>query len=281
MIIPVTALALFSALTGPSLTTSVYADNWNIAQALPRSFFWTWANVLVFSINNQSTNTDAVLEDSINKPWRPIPAGRISMIQARRLLLGFVPAVYLLSVLWLGAAEETLMCYGLTWLYNDLGGANEHFLLRNLLNGAAYLVYGSGALRVILGSSATPSGAAYTWLFLVASVIFTTMQVQDLKDQEGDKARKRHTAPLVVGERITRWTVCIGVLVWSGIGPLYWSLRLYGYLLPLSLGLFVAVRVLCFKSCKADQRTYVIWSLWMMTFFLLPLLKKSSHFADP
>lgn len=279
MIVPVTALGFFGALSGPLLTTNETPDLLKISKGLPRTFLWTWFNVLVFSINNQYTS-EAVLEDSINKPWRPIPAGRINSSQARRLLLATIPSVFLFSVFWLGAAQETLLCYCLTWIYNDLGGADEHFLLRNFLNGMAYLAYGSGALRVSCGGKVEPLSDSYTWLTFVAAIIFTTMQIQDLQDQKGDRARRRHTAPLILGDQTTRWTICIGVLIWSAACPLYWNLETHASIVPLSLGTIVAARVLWLRTETADRNTYAIWSLWLMSLFLSPLIKEPSVFKN-
>ena len=90
-------------------------------------------------------------------------------------------------------------------MYNDLGCAEEHFASRNLVIAAAYTLYGNGALRIACGyKGATVIWRAYAWEAIIAGVIFTTMQVQDLKDQEGDRTRDRRTAPLVLGDSWSR-----------------------------------------------------------------------------
>ena len=70
---------------------------------------WTWLNTLVFVLANQRL-PDAVTEDALNKPWRPIPAGRITMARTRRLLIVAVPLSYG-AVCVLGGKEETLLLY--------------------------------------------------------------------------------------------------------------------------------------------------------------------------
>ena len=164
------------------------------------------------------------------------------------------------------------MCYILTWMYNDLGGADQHFLTRNLLNAAAYLVYGSGALHVFLGEAGQPLQEAYHWLAMVSAVIFTTMQIQDLKDQAGDKARNRRTIPLVLGDRRARWTIVIGVIFWSLVCPVYWNLGFYAFTAPVLLGCTVAWRVTWLKTWVADCKSYQLWSIWLTVIFLLPVV---------
>ena len=272
MIVPVTLLGYLSSLASQDLGD---ASGTSIAISLsrvPLAFLWVYLNVLIFSIANQRL-PPSVLEDKLNKPWRPLPAGLISPSEARYLLLFFIPAVYAICGLFLGATHEFLLCTGGAWLYNDLGGADEHFVLRNLLNSIAYFVYGSGATRVAMGRGEPPhSVRTYAWLAMIAAVIFTTMQVQDLKDQEGDRARNRSTAPLKVGDRQTRWSIVVGVLAWSIICPTYWNSSAEGYGIPLCLGLVVAVRVLLKQGREEDRHTYMIWSWWLMSLFPLPLL---------
>lgn len=61
---------------------------------------------------------------------------------------------------------------------------------------------------------------------MLSGVILTTMQVQDLKDQEDDRARDRLTAPLVTGDASTRWTIALPVLSFSIGCPAFWGFNL-------------------------------------------------------
>ncbi len=84
-------------------------------------------------------------------------------------------------------------------MYNDLDAANEHYLIRNLINAVAHAAYSSGSARVASGAE-NLNARGWIWLGIVGCVIFSTLQVQDLKDQEGDRARGRSTVPLVWGD---------------------------------------------------------------------------------
>ena len=273
MILPVTTFGILSALAELPLGTTYNQDCMTVLARIPPTLLWVWLNVLVFSISNQRS-PESVLEDSINKPWRPIPAGKIDMIQARRLLLGAVVVVPALVVQYLGAIHETVLCIVGTWMYNDLGGADDHFIIRNLLNSVAYVLYCSGAMRVACGDSlVTSNGQTYHWLCIIGGIIFTTSQVQDLKDQLGDHERNRHTAPLALGNFTSRWIIAFGVLIWSIVCSMYWNLNLLESLIPLSFGVLVAIRVLALRTPTEDRTTYQAWSFWLVILFSLPLLK--------
>ena len=273
MILSATTFGIVSVLAGPPLTTTNSQGSLAVLARLPQTFSWVWLNVLVFSISNQRS-PESVLEDSINKPWRPIPAGKINTAQAGRLLFAATVVVLALVVSYLGAIEETVICFVGTWIYNDLGGANDHFVVRNFLNGVAYMVYGSGAMRVAGGSSdVIVNMQTYRWLWIIGGIVLTTMQVQDLKDQLGDRERNRHTAPLVLGDVPSRWSIAFGVLIWTIICSMYWNLDLFEFMLPFAFGVVVAVRVMALRTPIEDRTTFQYWGFWLIALFFLPLLK--------
>jgi hypothetical protein len=124
------AVGTFSALAGPSLTTNATPDLTHILSRIPLVFLWNWLNLIVFNVANQRL-PDSVVEDQINKPWRPMPSGRLSSDEARQLLLYVLPCS-LIFIHFIGAFEEALWMIALTWMYNDLGGADvsSPFLFR-------------------------------------------------------------------------------------------------------------------------------------------------------
>lgn len=146
LVIPETSFGLLGALAGPPLTKNRALDIQAIMRRTPQVLVWTWLNTLIFDLANQRL-PDSIREDAINKAWRPLPAGRIEASGTRRLLLQSILIVVFVS--WcLGAAEEKVLLLGLDWMYNDLGGADESYIVRNLIISAAYACYGSGALRI-------------------------------------------------------------------------------------------------------------------------------------
>lgn len=269
-VIPETAFGLFGALSGSVMTTNHSATFLRISSRIPHVVLWTWLNTLLFTFANQRL-PDAVKEDTINKPWRPIAAGRISGSQTMQLLLVGIPIMFLAS-LYLGGAEETVLLTCLNWMYNELGGS-EDYIGRNLLLAATYACYCSGSVQVASGHEYTMHRAGYQWIAMIAGVIFTTMQVQDLKDQEGDHARGRKTVPLVLGDGPSRWTVAIPVSVWSFVCPAFWSLQVFSFAISITLGLVVAGRVILTRGVPADRFTWKLWSLWLTFLYLLPVFK--------
>ena len=264
------------------MTTNRKADLLTVGSHVPHVVLWTWLNIVLFTLSNQRL-PDAVKEDAINKPWRPLPAGRITGFQAMQLLLVGIPIVFFASF-YLGGVEETVLLTCLNWMYNELGGA-EDYIGRNLLLAATYACYCSGSVKVASGHEYTMHRAAYQWIAIIAGVIFTTMQVQDLKDQEGDQARGRRTMPLVLGDKPTRWTIAVPVLIWSIACPTFWSLQAFSFATSIALGLVVAFRVILMQGIAADRFTWKLWCLWLTFLYLLPVFKDhgfiSSFWAVP
>ncbi|KAI9878274.1 MAG: hypothetical protein M1830_001374, partial [Pleopsidium flavum] len=223
IVCPWTAFGIFSALSGSPLTTNPTPDLFTIIARLPRTIFWMWLNILAFTVSNQRL-PNSVAEDSVNKAWRPLPSGRLTLTQARRLLMVVIPTL-LLSTRFLGGMEVTMMSLLFTWMYNDLEGADDSYITRNLINSMGLTAWSIGTTLVACGHGGyTLDPAGYHWFALEFGIIFTTLHIQDLRDQAGDRIRGRQTAPLVWGDGIARWSIAIPILVWSFVCPTIWSL---------------------------------------------------------
>lgn len=228
-------------------------------------------NVLLFDIANQRL-PDSIIEDSVNKGWRPIPSGRITPIEARRLLLVVIPIVFAGS-LFLGGIVETVAMMVLTWMYNDLGGADELYVVRNVINALGFMCYSSGATEVAAGSySVTPE--AYRWIAIVGAIVFSTLSMQDLPDVVGDAARGRRTSPLVMGDTWSRWEIAIPIFLWSVFCPLFWRVTWLGFIVPFTVGAWLAFRIVYFRNSAADKVSWKMWCLWTGTLYALPLCRK-------
>lgn len=176
--------------------------------------------------------------------------------------------------MYLGGLEETVAMMVLTWMYNDLGGADESYVVRNLINAFGFVCYSSGATLVACGhgrSSFLP--VTYQWLGIVGGIVFTTLQMQDMADQEGDRARNRGTVPLMLGDWAARWTIAIPVAFWSSVCPAFWQLNVYAYIVPAICGGIVASRILLFRTVDSDKITWKLWNVWITSLYLLPLVK--------
>lgn len=264
-VLPNTAFGVLSSLASPSLThchqpppIATLISRW------PLVLIFNWASVFVFDLANQR-HPDSLQEDLVNKPWRPIPMKRISPDATRRLLLASIPTVLLLNHI-LGVARETAFIFTLTWLYNDLCGGCE-VVTRDPIIAVAYGLFFSSSLQVATGPECDISERGWSWIFVLAGVILTTMQVQDLKDQQGDRARGRVTVPLLLGDAVSRWSIVLLILFWSVVCAYFWGLSLWGYLLPLGVGAWVGFRVL---QRKDDAWAWRCWCIWQVALYSLP-----------
>ncbi|KAF2261284.1 hypothetical protein CC78DRAFT_546771 [Lojkania enalia] len=267
IVLPETAFGIFSALAAP-LTTNPNPTAIDVLSRLPRVVLWNWMNVLLFDIANQRLPS-SIIEDRINKSWRPLPSGRLTETSARRLLLAIIPLVFLGS-LWLGAVHETAAHAVLTWMYNDLGGADELYIIRNIINALGFMCYSSGATKVAAGEYDLTT-RAYIWIAIVGAIIFSTLSMQDLPDVEGDAARGRLTSPLVNGDTFTRWEIAIPIFLWSIICPLFWGVNLLGYVITIVVGSLLAFRILWFRTVAGDKVSWKTWCFWTGTLYALPM----------
>jgi 4-hydroxybenzoate polyprenyltransferase len=274
MVLPVATFGVCSALGGEQF----FQNNIPITDILsrtPLAILWTWMNVLLLSISNQRS-PESITEDRINKPWRPIASGRINADQSRRLLLAVAPVVMITGA-GMGISQETFWAIAGSWYYSDLGGADDSWLLRQVLNGIAYLVYGAGVCRVLAGPEAVFLGTFWTWLFMISVIVTTTIQVQDLKDEEGDRLRNRNTAPIILGNKFTRASIALAVGFWSCACPLWWQVKALDMASSAILGFIVAYRASRMKSQAADKKTFLIWTFWMISLFILPAIKNGNE----
>ncbi|KAI0095756.1 UbiA prenyltransferase family-domain-containing protein [Nemania sp. FL0031] len=278
---PNTTFGLCGALAGPVL---VAQEGRNQLPALlfrlPRVVFFNWSNLLVFDLANQRL-PESVLEDALNKPWRPGPSGLATPSQIRRAMLLIIPAVWVANYS-LDVSAETALLMVLTWLYNDLMGGDEGWILRNVIISAAFGLYNLGSVKVAAGLSSdclTPVGVQ--WTLAISGVILTTMHVQDLKDQHGDRSRGRQSAPIVLGDRVARWTIAVPVVCWSLFCTYFWGAGVWGSwgiwgmvwgLGIVTLGFVVALRCLMLGGPGPDRLTWQLWAAWTAAIYALPCI---------
>lgn len=272
IVYPWAAFGIFGALSGSAMTTNSAPDLGSIAVRAPQTTLWMWLVILVFTIANQRLE-DSILEDSINKPWRPMPTQRLTVPQARTLLLCAIPVVYFATLL-LGARDQALMGMLLTWMYNDLKGSDGDYVVRNLINALGLVTWSIGATQVACGTAGhTLNSTGWYWLLTVGLIIFTTLQIQDFRDQAGDRKKGRRTAQIVWGDNLMRWVTASIIVFWSLASPAWWMLGVESYLLPVAIGGLMAGRLLAWRDALTDEKTWKLWGLWMASLFALPLCK--------
>ncbi|PSN65036.1 hypothetical protein BS50DRAFT_635861 [Corynespora cassiicola Philippines] len=271
-VVPNTIFGLCGALAGSTLIvhSSTFLD---VFLRLPLVIVFNWSNLLIFDLANQRL-PESAQEDALNKPWRPVPSGRLTSNQVRLAMLFFIPTVFALNHFLLQVGNECALILILTWLYNDLRGGDEDWILRNGIIAAAFALYNTGSIKIAAGIGFSQHSAltrvGWEWVVVISGVIFTTMHVQDLKDQEGDRARSRRSAPFVLGDLVARQSISLPVIFWSCFCPWFWGCRLIG-MVPVMIGAFVAWRCINLKGKKADRRTWELWALWTAVLYSSPL----------
>ncbi|KAI0112260.1 UbiA prenyltransferase family-domain-containing protein [Nemania sp. FL0031] len=275
VLFPQTLFAIFSVLSNKfTVSHSQLEPQISIYYRILCAASWIWLQLLVLDLANQRL-PDSVSEDKVNKPWRPITSGRITVEGTRQLLIASIAITFAVSH-YMGATLEALLLFTLNWMYNDLGLANSNWFMRNVMNALGITSIGAGATRVACGDLVFKVAPAARWWLLCAGMLATTIHAQDLYDQEGDAVRGRSTVPLVCGDKIARWSVSAGVLFWSVMFPTCLNLHLrehwVGYAGPALLGMWFTVRVLTLGGASEDKRTFKVWALWTICIYSLPLL---------
>ncbi|KAL8833666.1 MAG: hypothetical protein Q9170_004152 [Blastenia crenularia] len=268
VVYPKTIVGVLNGLSG--LFTETPDSTTTVLYRIPLVFLWIWMNLFPFNINNQRQPA-AIVEDTANKAWRPLPSKTLTPKTAFRIMITGYIAAFSMSY-YLGALTPSLALLGLGISYNDLHAADRSCISRNLNNAGLYLGFITGASITAIGGDAL-NAAALQWFALLYITVFTTGHMQDIPDRIGDKARGRHTVPLVIGDTLGRWTVAVGTLFWSIALPMFWESTWWAYPVPVGLAAWVAGRLFTDKSIQADDFTFVVWNAWISVIYTLPFLK--------
>ena len=151
-------------------------------------------------------------------------------------------------------------------------GANQSLLARNLLNALGYMLFASGAAKVACAYSRTHMRQdSLSWFFLLAGVIATPFQFQDLCDQRADAIRGRRTIPIVAGDRMARLTIVFPFIIWSFASSMFWQMRLFGFIVPAALGTISLVRLYRYRNVKEDKWSFLVRNAWIMSLCFLSI----------
>ncbi|GKZ80162.1 hypothetical protein AnigIFM56816_004379 [Aspergillus niger] len=285
IVVPSTIFGLFN-----SLATTAYGFGHEtpvtlplLCQRVPAVLLWVLLVFIPFSINNQRTPS-AIAEDAINKPWRPMPQKRISPTQALCLMSFFIFLAQVHGHIYGGIGQrQSLLLLALDVWYNNLSGADKNPLVRNCLNALGYMCFLSGALEVALAKRLPlfihnpfrytgPESCLDQWLLIIATIVFSTVHLQDMYDQKGDAIRGRRTLPLVIGDAPARWMVAVPMFFWGFACPLFWALRFEFFLCSMGLAYAVAWRALTVRNEEGDRSTFFVWNCWMSMVYIMPLV---------
>lgn len=249
---------------GPALSP------WQILQSTPAMLLWSWSHLFLFNLHNQR-HASSIAEDAINKPWRPLPARRLSPEQATRIMYCMYPVVITLVSLRLGGLFPSLVEMGLCLWYNEAKGSSNA-LLKNMLNAFGLACFFAGPLEVVTGHSIFCGDMkAATWLLTLACAIMSTSHAQDFRDLEGDKAAGRVTLPLLIGDMNARFLLAFGIAFWTAVASWFWEAGLVDSLAAWMAGAAVAFNLFRDKTHEGNTRSWKLFPCWILGMFLLPV----------
>ena len=226
-----------------------------------------------------SNQVFSIEEDSLNKADRPLPAGRITVQQARVLRWTLVPLCLILSLLYsaqVACASATFIILGI--IYNEFHAHAGHWTVRNVMNASGFAALEAGA-TLVAGKPLTPSSStpilthlptgldqcqldstAKLAICLSAAIFASTYHVQDFKDIDGDRLMGRQTLPIVQPQH-ARKTVIVGLMAWSVALVAIWQLDVVAAALLLSLAAITGVRFLVYRTVPGDQVSFYLYNV--------------------
>jgi len=110
-----------------------------------QAIFWIYLHLLEFNLSNQVHNPE---EDKRNKPWRPLPSGRISLERAITLKRIAIVACLLISLHYgVQVFYASLLFAIFIPMHHELHG-DQHWLTKNLMNAVGYSCFGIGSTLI-------------------------------------------------------------------------------------------------------------------------------------
>ncbi|KAL1730369.1 UbiA prenyltransferase family [Schizophyllum commune] len=249
----------------PSLAMAYALVGVSDVGAFFEGFIWLELHLLAFEIMNQVTGIE---EDKLEKPHRPIPSGRISPASARALYACVVAAALLMSARH-GITWVTVVFVVAITVYNE-GGLARFWYFKSGLASLGYACFISGPAVCFSQDRPLPP-QAITSLTQLGLIFFTTGHAQDFRDREGDALIGRRTLALILPQSFARWTLSASILAWATALCYYWAPPTLFCVVVYALAGATAVSFLTDHSQEADQRSYDLYNLWLVSCNVLPL----------
>ena len=239
---------------------------------------WVWIHQFMCNVSNQARGR---VEDAVNKPWRPLPAGRVTEHQAFVLRWVTVAACFACSALHGPDLVLTTLGLFLTTLAYDEGGLSGHYFGKSLCNIGGYTTFEIGATKLMGASTFAPITVPYSYQTLAypalgptrdldvvsltavaisGALIFTTIQAQDFADVEGDAALGRKTFP-IYAPGLSRVASLLAMCAWSLVLACFWGVGPLCGGAFVAFGSFVGCRFYFLRTAEEDARSYVLYNV--------------------
>ncbi|KAF7330606.1 UbiA prenyltransferase [Mycena sanguinolenta] len=222
-----------------------------VVESIAHSLAYFALFVYAFNLANQITGVD---EDRINKPDRPLPSGLVTVRGAYIRWYAITLFHLAISATW-GVLPWTIP-WVLINIHVNFYGGDKHWFTKNLI----FLSVGSFCqLQAAWGLVAPITLRETRWAGMLSCMLGIVMNLQDLRDVEGDRIAGRQTLPIVLGDSF-RWVMA--VIICAAPFVCWVSDFLVGYCgFGLAVSMFyVAYRVVSGGSREYDHRTYMIFT---------------------
>lgn len=251
---------------------------WQAAEAIALCLPFSLITAYQFEIANQTTSP---AEDKINKPYRPIPAGLLTITQARvrwALSWSLTPCIFYYYLGWEAAGWASLTQACIAFFY--VWPAFNNVLCRNAFTATISLPLHRG-LNLLFVSTA-PELDLSIWADLtLAFWLFSTIHLQEFRDVQGDRLVNRKTLPVVLSPQALRIVQVLtgGLIVAFSIIALLFTTQP-----PLNLNrtMFWAVQLQLFASlnlagrlifnkdfAKSTYHYFYYLTFWTVDFFVV------------
>ncbi|CAG8726349.1 9890_t:CDS:2 [Dentiscutata erythropus] len=164
---------------------------------------------------NQITSVE---EDRINKPFRPIPSGLITVNGARYRLVA-ISIIFPIIAYIFGGLSLVFLCflYQAWVIFNEALKLSKNAFYKNLFSAFSACIQLVSCHYIIIGTKLSIFELLNSELGMFMLGIFffamTTAHVQDFRDQKGDKFIGRKTFPLLIGDNICRWFTILMLII--------------------------------------------------------------------
>ena len=245
-LIPITTYFIFSASRTP---------NPKILKVLTTSILYATAYIVPFCISNQ---LNGIEEDKLEKPYRPLPAGLITIKGAINRYIIWNMLLMIISKK-LGVMKWSVLWMIVTVYHNFLNG-DKHFFTKNIIS----MTLGTAAQFGAAWNSYHPtmSRDKKVWMWMVSIWIGIMANIQDFRDIEGDLKSHRKTLPIVLGNNQARIVMSF-VSMTSGLilHKLFKDFNSKPLAKAVNIGVLgwhflIAARLWFARSHQADQITY-------------------------
>ena len=191
-------------------------------------YFWFY--IYQFNTLNQIFGCE---EDKINRPDRPIPSGFITVKETfHRYIIATICFWFLGYIL--GVMKWASSWSLLSFSYNVLG-LDKHWITKNIVFMSLGVMAELAAAREII---VPMEYQHWRWFVIISIWVGTTGNIQDFRDEEGDKISGRKTLPLHIGANNARMVITITFLIGLIIISLNY-IHTFGYTLEVGCYIFM------------------------------------------